>query len=55
MNFPIATRIPPFENSFWNYLYDSSITVNVNHRHPTQAIFSHCCQKHQVLRHRRAE
>jgi hypothetical protein len=43
MDFPIATRIPSFENSFSNYLSDSIITVNVNHRQPTQAIFSHCC------------
>ena len=43
MDFPIATRIPSFENIFWNYLSDSIITVDVNHRQPTQAIFSHCC------------
>lgn len=43
MDFPIATRIPSIENSFWNYLSDSIITVDVNHGQPTQAILSHCC------------
>jgi len=41
MDFPIVTRIPSFENSFWIYLLrDSIITVDVEHRQPTQAIFS---------------
>ena len=43
MGFPNATRIPSFENSFWVYLPDSIITVDVKHRQPTQANFSHCC------------
>ena len=43
MDFPIATRIPSFENSIRIYLSDSIITADVKHRHPTQAIFSHCC------------
>jgi hypothetical protein len=41
MDVPIATRIPSFENSFWIYLQDSIITVDVKHRQPTQAFFSH--------------
>ena len=36
--FAIATRIPSFENSFWIYMPDSIITVDVNHRQPEQAI-----------------
>jgi hypothetical protein len=40
MDFAIATRIPSFENSFWIYQPDSIITVHVEHRQPTQAIFS---------------
>jgi hypothetical protein len=30
MDFPIVTRIPSFENSFWIKLPDSIITVDVN-------------------------
>jgi hypothetical protein len=41
--FAIAIRIPSFENSFWVYLPDSIITVDVKHLQPTQAIFSHFC------------
>ena len=41
MDFPVATRIPSFENSFWINLPDSIITVDVKHRQPIQAIFSH--------------
>ena len=40
MDFPIATRIPSFENRLSIYLPDSIITVDVNHRQPTQVIFS---------------
>jgi hypothetical protein len=43
MDLPIATRIPSFENSFWIYLPANIITMEVKHRHPTQAIFSHRC------------
>ena len=43
MDFHIATRISSFENSFWIYLPDSIITVDVKYRQATQAIFSHCC------------
>jgi hypothetical protein len=32
-----ATRIPYFENSFWIYLFDSIVTVDVNHCQPEQA------------------
>ena len=35
MDFPIATRIPPFENSFWIKLPDSIITVDVKHHQTT--------------------
>jgi len=31
MDFSIAPRIPSFENSFWIYLSDSIITVDVKH------------------------
>jgi hypothetical protein len=41
MDFPVATRIPSCENSFWIYLLDSIITVHVRHRLPAQVIFSH--------------
>jgi hypothetical protein len=41
MDFPVATRIPSCENSFWIYLPDSIITVHVKHRQPAQVIFSH--------------
>ena len=37
MDFPIATRIPSFENSFWINLTDSIITMDVKHLKPTQA------------------
>ena len=37
MDFPIATRIPSFENNFWIYLPDSIITMDVKHLKPTQA------------------
>jgi hypothetical protein len=37
MDFPIATWIPSFENSFWIYLPDSIITLDVKHLQPTQA------------------
>ena len=37
MDFPIATRIPAFENSCWIYLTDSIITMDVKHPlQPTQ-------------------
>jgi hypothetical protein len=42
MDFPIATRIPSFENSFWINLPDSVVVVDVKHEQPTQAIISHC-------------
>ena len=48
MDLPIATRIPSFDNSFWIYLPDSIITVNVKHRQPTQAIFSQYCSTSSV-------
>jgi hypothetical protein len=35
MEFPIATRIPSFENSFRIKLPDSIITVDVKHRQTT--------------------
>ena len=41
MDFPVATRIPSCEKSFWIYLPDSIMTVDVKHRQPTQAIFIH--------------
>ena len=45
-----------FQNSFWIYLPDSIITVDVNHRQPEQAIISHRCSGVMiVLRCRRAE
>jgi hypothetical protein len=31
MDFPIATRIPSFENSFWINLPDSVVVVDVKH------------------------
>jgi hypothetical protein len=40
ISYAIAIRIPSFENSFWIYLPDGIITVDVKHRQPTQAIFS---------------
>ena len=43
IDFPIVIRIPSFENSFWIYLPDSIITVDVKHRQPAQAIFTQCC------------
>jgi len=43
MDFPIATRIPSFKNSFWIHMPHSIITVEVKHRQPIQAIFSLCC------------
>ena len=43
MDFSLATRIPYFESSFWIYLIDSIITVDVNHRQPEQAILNHSC------------
>ena len=45
MDFPIATRIPSFENSFWINLPDSIVVVDVKHEQPTQAIISHCCSR----------
>ena len=41
----VLSRIPCFENSFWIYLPNSIITVDVEHRQPIQAIFSWCCFK----------
>lgn len=38
MDFPIATQIPYLENSFWIYLPDSIITVDVIHRQPTPSL-----------------
>jgi hypothetical protein len=35
MDFPIATRIPSFENSFCNYMFDSIITVHGQESSPT--------------------
>ena len=40
IDFPIAIRIPSFENSFWIYLHDNAITVDMKHRQPTLAISS---------------
>ena len=37
MDFPIATWIPSFENSFWIYLLDSIITMDVKHLQFKQA------------------
>jgi hypothetical protein len=34
--------IKSFENSFWIFLPDSIITVDVKHRQPAKAFFSHC-------------
>jgi hypothetical protein len=44
MDFPIATRIPSFDNSVWIHLPVCIITVEVKHRQPTQAIFRFCLQ-----------
>ena len=51
MDFPIATRIPSFENSFWINLPDSVVVVDVKHEQPTQAIISHCCSRPSIAQH----
>ena len=38
MDFHIATRISSFENSFWMYLPDSIITVDVTHTGNLQSL-----------------
>jgi hypothetical protein len=52
--FSYCHSIKSFENSFWIFLPDSTITVDVKHRLP-QRRFSVIVAGHQILRHRRAE
>ena len=53
MDFPIVTRIPSFENSFWIYLPEE-YHYNGREASPTGDLQS-MLFLHQVLRRRRAE